>query len=298
MYNPANEISSLDFGSIIGGSLNAVVKAQAESANTTVSFIKEVGFEKKTEINEKGEEVTVEKPINVSFSYDKEVSPSQYRTNYQYSVKVAAAGKGYENENMISLMLDGKKLEAKINLKANAIDSVTLSNPPQGVTGSRELTIVYTGDKSKITAEARLILEVKEQQELIPAAVQKMQIEVPILTMVPIPFIKVEYADIDFNVKINSVSTTETKDSSNTDIKSNTSYKGIFSRFNTSLSASFSNQKSSNSKEEVKKDYSLNISIHAVQDDMPAGVSRILDMLEESIVTRNAEPPQLETAGA
>ena len=38
MFNPGEEISSLDFGAIIGGSLNAVVKAQSQSAQTTVNY--------------------------------------------------------------------------------------------------------------------------------------------------------------------------------------------------------------------------------------------------------------------
>lgn len=58
MYNPADEISSIDFAPMIGAPLNAAVKAQKEAANTAVSFIKEVRFEKKTELDEKGEEVT------------------------------------------------------------------------------------------------------------------------------------------------------------------------------------------------------------------------------------------------
>jgi hypothetical protein len=41
----------------------------------------------------------------------------------------------------------------------------------------------------------------------------------------------------------------------------------------------------------VKKDYSLNIKVHAVQDEMPAGMSRILDILEESIVTKPISSP-------
>lgn len=36
MYNPGQEMSSINFGAIIGGTLNAVVTAQSQSANTTV----------------------------------------------------------------------------------------------------------------------------------------------------------------------------------------------------------------------------------------------------------------------
>jgi len=39
-----NEIGSLDFGQIIGGPLQAVVKAQGQAAHTTANFIESVGF--------------------------------------------------------------------------------------------------------------------------------------------------------------------------------------------------------------------------------------------------------------
>lgn len=76
MFNPADEVSSINFSAIIGGALNAVVNAQRESADTTVNFIRRVGF-KPGEIDaQTGQEVGVGEPICVSFAYDKEVSPS------------------------------------------------------------------------------------------------------------------------------------------------------------------------------------------------------------------------------
>jgi hypothetical protein len=43
--NPS-EISSIDFGAMIGGPLTAVINAQAQAAMTTVNFINSVGFHK------------------------------------------------------------------------------------------------------------------------------------------------------------------------------------------------------------------------------------------------------------
>jgi hypothetical protein len=48
MVSPAqvnpSEISSIDFGAMIGGPLTAVINAQAQAAMTTVNFINSVGF--------------------------------------------------------------------------------------------------------------------------------------------------------------------------------------------------------------------------------------------------------------
>jgi hypothetical protein len=56
------ELSRIDFQSIIGGPLDAVVQAQAQSAQTSVDFIKAVGFDEDS--NE---------PTMVTFSYMKAV---------------------------------------------------------------------------------------------------------------------------------------------------------------------------------------------------------------------------------
>jgi len=57
-----DELSSLNFESMIGGPLNAVIKAQAQSAVTSVDFIKAVGFDTDDSGNITG-------PTMVSFKY-------------------------------------------------------------------------------------------------------------------------------------------------------------------------------------------------------------------------------------
>ena len=42
--NPGQELSSINFSNMIGSPLRAVIEAQAESALSTVNFIKAVGF--------------------------------------------------------------------------------------------------------------------------------------------------------------------------------------------------------------------------------------------------------------
>ena len=54
------ELATLDFASLIGGPLNAVVEAQAKSALATVNFIKETSFDKDGNL------------INVDFKYNRE----------------------------------------------------------------------------------------------------------------------------------------------------------------------------------------------------------------------------------
>ncbi len=293
MFNPASEVSSINFGAIIGGALNAVVNAQKESAETTVNFVRKVGF-MPGKIDEKGNEVGIGDPICVSFSYDKEVSPAHTAEEKEIRVEIADGGSGYQDGNEIELKIDNESLDASVIVENGVITEVVFNSPPDDKIAVNNKEITIDAKQSKDGKKAKLILKVVKEGSVSPALYQKMRIDVPILTMMPIPFIKIDNTDIEFNVKINSVSTTNSSDVSNSSVKSDSSagYKGWWGfKANTTLNASVSNQKSTSSNETVKKDYSLNIKVHAVQDDMPAGMSRILDILEETISTKAISNP-------
>ncbi len=181
MSNPGKELSSIDFSSMIGGPLTAVVNAQTQAAKATVDFIKEVGFTK----DESGKQTL----NNVKFSYTK----------------------ASQDENM------------------------------------------------------------RDNVELI----------VPLLTIVPIPYIRVEDTTIEFKAKINSVSTRES--SSNFGVDASLAVKHGWGMGNVKLKVNTSYQKASKSGSKETKTYSLDVRVHAVQDEIPAGMEKVLNILEESI---------------
>ena len=80
MPNPGQELASIDFGAMIGGPLIAVVRAQAQAANTTVDFIKSVGFKKPDEEADPLEDTETKEPIYVKFKFWKETQPFQPAT--------------------------------------------------------------------------------------------------------------------------------------------------------------------------------------------------------------------------
>lgn len=246
MYNPADEVSSINFGAIIGGALNAVVDAQRESAETTVNFVKNVGFMSGSVNAETGREVGIGAPICVSFSYDKEVSPSQVRTIRNITIKVVNGGKGYNPTKPIEFSVDGNVISG-VNYKCDsegAITEATMKTVPSGNFVKNGVSVSASQIVDEETGEtnnsAKLELSVAKTETPIPALYQKMQIDVPILTMMPIPFIKIDNTDIEFNVKINSVSNSKNSTNSNNDVKSNSnfSYKGWGFKASTSLNAS------------------------------------------------------------
>ncbi len=103
----------------------------------------------------------------------------------------------------------------------------------------------------------------------------------PLLTIVPIPFLRVADTTIDFNAKISSVTQYETATTHKLDLSADLKLRWGFGRLN--FRGSYSYQKKTRYSDESKRTYSMNIRINAVQDEIPAGMSRVLDMLEQSI---------------
>lgn len=192
-----DELSSIDFKSMIGGPLNAVVEAQAQSALTSVNFIKAVGF-----------------------TVDEDQKPVPVMVTFHYSKPVEVTNNG-----------------------------VTTVEPV------------------------------------------KYELTVPILTMLPIPFIRIEETTIDFNAKINSVQESELAKDLNIGVEAEAKFS--FSKISASIKANFSYQRSSRSGSRVERTYSTAIHVRAVQDELPAGTERLLSILENAI----QEVPANESSG-
>ena len=215
MPSPGQELSSIDFESMIGGPLVAVINAQAQAAMSTVNFIKEVGFKKPSAEQDAGGDTSTEEPIYVTFKYPKEISPY-----------------------------------------VPAVPANPTATPP--VPASPAVPAVY------------------ETQEL----------QVPILTILPIPFIRVELTTVDFNAKINSVEYRKT----NTDLKVAASLEAkagwLWGSAKLKVSTSF--QRTTQQGNSVNRTYSMAVHVKAVQDEMPAGMEKMLGILEGAITSRPA----------
>jgi hypothetical protein len=217
MPTPGQELATIDFESMIGGPLVAVIHAQAQAAMSTVNFIKEVGFKKPDSEQFAGDDTSTDEPIYVTFKYPKELSPYQ-----------------------------------------PAVVADPQAQPP--VVASPAVAAVY------------------ETQEL----------KVPILTILPIPFIRIDLATVDFNAKINSIQYRKT----DTNLKINKSLEAkagwLFGSVKLKVSASF--QRATQQGNTVNRTYSLAIHVKAVQDEMPAGMEKILGILEDAITSTPAPP--------
>lgn len=101
-------------------------------------------------------------------------------------------------------------------------------------------------------------------------------IDVPLLAMLPIPSLRIESVDINFNAKLNSVETTETK----TDLKIGAEAKAGWGPVSFKVTASY--QRSSTTGSKVEKEFTLSVKVRAVQDEIPAGLEKVLNLLSGS----------------
>lgn len=219
MPNPGQELASIDFESMLGGPLVAVVNAQAQSAISTVNFIKEVGFKKPAQDQTAGSDTETSEPIYVTFKYPKELSPY---------VPAVPADPGDP-----------------------------AANPPRPATAA---------------------------VPAIPAVYEEQELKVPILTMLPIPYIRIDLTTIDFNAKINSVEYRKTDTNLKIDGSLEASAGWLWGSAKLKVSTSF--QRTTQQGNTVERTYSMAVHIRAVQDEMPAGMERILGILEGAITSK------------
>jgi hypothetical protein len=99
------------------------------------------------------------------------------------------------------------------------------------------------------------------------------ELRVPLLAMLPIPSLRIEHVIIDFNVKLNSVESAKTS----TALGVGTEVKGGWGPVSMKVSASYQRKTATNI--EVKKEYALNVNVRAVQDEMPPGLEKCLNII-------------------
>ncbi|MDC0748687.1 DUF2589 domain-containing protein [Polyangium mundeleinium] len=111
------------------------------------------------------------------------------------------------------------------------------------------------------------------------------QLTVPLLTLVPIPYLLVETMDINFKAAINATSSFDTKQSSESQAGGETSGSVGFLFDKVNFKGSYSSKSDSSSTRDSKYsvEYTVNVNVHATGHDMPAGTSKVLNMLNDAI---------------
>ncbi|MGW8992769.1 DUF2589 domain-containing protein [Streptomyces zhihengii] len=104
-------------------------------------------------------------------------------------------------------------------------------------------------------------------------------VEVPLLAVVPIPYLQLSQVTLDFDVKIDSASARKQEKTLGGEAGASGGFWGVTA----SVKASYSS--SSSSSDTVNRSASMKVHVEARQGPMPAGMEKILTMLTESAVT-------------
>ncbi|SOD03718.1 Protein of unknown function [bacterium JGI 053] len=281
MPTPGQELSSIDFASMLGGPLMAAVNAQAQAAMSTVTFIKEVGFKPAPALPGATGPATAEtgEPIYVTFKYPKEVAPYMpAQPGAITGISVTDGGSGYTSRPDVHLSDGGGTgAAAEATISNGVVTAITLTSPGANYTEAPSVTISGGGGDAQATATATYAPPVAA----LPAVYEQMNLEVPLLSMLPIPYLRIEDVTIDFNAKINSVEYQRVDTSLKVDAAFESQAGGRWGSAKLSVSASY--QRSTQQGSQVDRAYSLAVHIKAVQDEMPAGMEKVLGILENAI---------------
>jgi Protein of unknown function (DUF2589). len=113
---------------------------------------------------------------------------------------------------------------------------------------------------------------------------QEFTLTLPFITMLPIPYISVSKAEVEFNAKITS--TTESKTDSNFSTVVNASAGGSWWFASARVQSKTSYQRSTSTTDKEERTFDMHVKVEARNVDMPAGTERILTILENAIQER------------
>jgi hypothetical protein len=115
-----------------------------------------------------------------------------------------------------------------------------------------------------------------------PPSMQTNTLSVPLLSIVPIPYLRVQQLSVELNVKLNSVQKADT--SSEVTTNTNVNSSGFFDFFSpVKFSSTIVSQNNSSTSSTINESYDLSVKMLAVQDQMPAGLAKVLQILQDSI---------------
>jgi hypothetical protein len=110
---------------------------------------------------------------------------------------------------------------------------------------------------------------------------QEFTLTVPFIMMLPIPYISVSSAVVEFNAKITSTTASSSESTLGTEVKASAGGSWWFAKASLDTKTSYQRTTSSSDKEE--RTFDMHVRVEAKNIDMPAGTERIMTLLENSI---------------
>lgn len=123
-----------------------------------------------------------------------------------------------------------------------------------------------------------------------------MRLNIPLLSIVPIPYIAIQNVDIAFKANINASASTSDETTTNNEYSAEASGGlnrwgwGLFG-FNLNMKGAVSSKRDSRATQDSKYsvEYTMDIGIHAGQDSMPGGLAKVLEIMNNCITLTEPE---------
>ena len=114
--------------------------------------------------------------------------------------------------------------------------------------------------------------ETPDEEPMIPTDVE---LSVPFIALLNVPSFRIESCEVDFNVKLNSTYTKNVSDEFGLKVGASGGWGPV------KLSVDVSYKRSSSTGIKVEKEYSLGVKVRATNDEMPAGLEKVLGILAQ-----------------
>jgi hypothetical protein len=113
-------------------------------------------------------------------------------------------------------------------------------------------------------------------------------LSVPLLSILPIPYLRIQQLSVSLSVKLNAVTKADSSSSVTSTTNTGTS-GGFFSFFDpVKVDCTVVTKNDSSNSQQITEDYDLEVKMLAVQDSMPAGLAKVLGILESLIQPTSA----------
>lgn len=123
---------------------------------------------------------------------------------------------------------------------------------------------------------------------------EEISVKIPLLTIVPIPYLAITNVQIDFKAKVSGIEKSgyvyETSNSNTQSTETNQKAGlGIFYKKTTKMNTSLSSKKDSKSTRDssFSVESTIDVSVTAAQESMPAGMLKILEILSNAVEVSN-----------
>jgi hypothetical protein len=104
---------------------------------------------------------------------------------------------------------------------------------------------------------------------------------VPVLAIVPIPYLRIEELNIDFTAKLTDLVEHSEDTTSSVNLSAEASARWGWGR--ASFRGSYSRTHNQANKSVENNEYTMNVRLRATQSEVPGGLAKVLDMLEAAI---------------